>query len=891
MKVKDVNLLLIFRSHGIWVFLFATLAILFSACNYASTKIGESSLLEPTRFDQSWPFDFDSTSEYAFDPERIDFTGGVCKLTGNDSIDDDDSLSGFGGGHLSGIEWDSSGDILRLSQTGSPTNRSEFDSSWTPRWSSLVAHWKLNGNSGVLASGVAIPAAIGSNGATSNANGVGLSGVSGKLAEGIQFAGTDDYIAVPDSNSLRFASGEPITISLWINPSSLAGSGTMISKGRTAGADTTNYALRYETGTPGRVAFYYRNSLNVWQVWTTTLPVLRVGQWLHLGFTYTFGTASTATLYVNGRTVAGGWTMGTGDTAPLGSTDPLWLGAVNHPGGSVVDEAFNGRIDEVAIFRAALTSGEIQTIYSRQSPQYAAVFASRVMDSFTSGMNRTHLAWVPTLPFRKELPDYAGGVVQNETSDDYHAFVGSTGNLDDDDLMDDIVGLWHLNETTATAGGANDLRDDSGGGRHAELAGGATLAHHGTLGNAASLTGANGTHLQITGAPTLTGTATFQFWINALNTQARALNYPITAGNGAAHAWGIWAGGSYTSDGQVRTLGFYFNSGGTQVSFAADDVFNDANDAGRWRHIVVVYDKNASTRTRFYKDGVLLTTKNDTATGDLPTANAVRIGARFDLGTLNYAGLIDEVAIWDRALDHKEVLQLYRRGANLLKFQARSCTTIDCSDDPNGTNWKGPDGTNQSYFSELNNNSAPLNGTGDVKASLPSMLFSTFTNPPAASRYFQYRTVFESNDTGTGCDYGSGATWCSPELRSVTIDPIHYAADSPTVVGKTGVPYSVLQSFTETLGASCAGGVGYNLGVGPSLSAATWYYWSGSAWTATDSILNATGAQSNPESVIHANAPIFGTQVGSGTVYINAFLKSTGYVGCELDRLDLSGSR
>ena len=31
---------------------------------------------------------------------------------------------------------------------------------------------------------------------------------------------------------------------------------------------------------------------------------------------------------------------------------------------------------------------------------------------------------------------------------------------------------------------------------------------------------------------------------------------------------------------------------------------------------------------------------------------------------------------------------------------------------------------------------------------------------------FQYRAIMESDDTSTNCDYGSGATWCSPELKS-----------------------------------------------------------------------------------------------------------------------------
>lgn len=52
-------------------------------------------------------------------------------------------------------------------------------------------------------------------------------------------------------------------------------------------------------------------------------------------------------------------------------------------------------------------------------------------------------------------------------------------------------------------------------------------------------------------------------------------------------------------------------------------------------------------------------------------------------------GIIDEVAIWGRALSGVEVLQLYRRGVNRVKYQLRSCTTDTCSDQEALTNSGG----------------------------------------------------------------------------------------------------------------------------------------------------------------------------------------------------------
>jgi hypothetical protein len=141
--------------------------------------------------------------------------------------------------------------------------------------------------------------------------------------------------------------------------------------------------------------------------------------------------------------------------------------------------------------------------------------------------------------------------------------------------------------------------------------------------------------------------------------------------------------------------------------------------------------------------------------------------------------MIDEVAIWSRELNTNEIQELYRRGANRIKFQTRACTTADCSDNPT---WLGPalvkagTAAPYNYFSELQNNTSLTASTGNpigrVLVGFPDLLFSWFSGfTVPVQRYFQYRTILESDDTGTGCNYGSGATWCSPELKSVTATP------------------------------------------------------------------------------------------------------------------------
>ena len=104
-------------------------------------------------------------------------------------------------------------------------------------------------------------------------------------------------------------------------------------------------------------------------------------------------------------------------------------------------------------------------------------------------------------------------------------------------------------------------------------------------------------------------------------------------------------------------------------------------------------------------------------------------------------GTIDEVAVWSRALDDLEVKELYLRGASRIKYQVRLCPSGVCTSEI----WQGPDGTSQTYFSELNNNSVPLDGTGDVLTTLPSMALSGIFDPLVSGRYFQYRAILETD--------------------------------------------------------------------------------------------------------------------------------------------------
>src|SRR3989338_3786186 len=114
------------------------------------------------------------------------------------------------------------------------------------------------------------------------------------------------------------------------------------------------------------VTFAIPNSITLQGKLTNANGVSQVGTFnftfrIYDAFTYTFGTASTAKLYADGVEVSGSWVAGTGNVAAATNTNGLYIGniLISH------ETAFNGSIDEVRIYKRALSSEEIRTQYLR----------------------------------------------------------------------------------------------------------------------------------------------------------------------------------------------------------------------------------------------------------------------------------------------------------------------------------------------------------------------------------------------------------------------------------------------------------------------------------------------------------------------------------------------
>jgi hypothetical protein len=164
----------------------------------------------------------------------------------------------------------------------------------------------------------------------------------GRFGGALVFDGIDDLVDVADSASLELTTG--MTLEAWVNPVSDAGWQTVLLKERVDGLAYGLYASDANMTRPGgyaRIKGIDREAQG-----TASLPSQT---WSHIATTYD---GARLRFYVNGVLVRTVSISG----AIVTSTEVLRIG-----GNSVWGEYFRGKLDDIRIYRRALSAAEIQT--------------------------------------------------------------------------------------------------------------------------------------------------------------------------------------------------------------------------------------------------------------------------------------------------------------------------------------------------------------------------------------------------------------------------------------------------------------------------------------------------------------------------------------------------
>ena len=199
------------------------------------------------------------------------------------------------------------------------------------------------------------------------------------LAADFTGAGGPAFLRVKDPGAASifdFGKGDTFFAEAWVQCDGLGdGQNVYIAgKGRTANAAATNqnWAFRLTGARNGGkpvacVSFLFRDEKNAgegsWHRWISAKGFAPGPGWHHVAMAYKFGDPTSAKAWINGAEVPGKWDMGgPSELGPVQDDDDVWIGG-SMGGASGVQ--FSGRIDELAIYRTALTAQQIKARAAR----------------------------------------------------------------------------------------------------------------------------------------------------------------------------------------------------------------------------------------------------------------------------------------------------------------------------------------------------------------------------------------------------------------------------------------------------------------------------------------------------------------------------------------------
>jgi len=770
-------------------------------------------------------------------------------------------------------------------------NFTELASSWTPKWDNIVGYWKMDGNW-----------------QDSSGNGYKLNVLGDpdfSLEEQVgshsgNFDGEGDAseggIASGPLRTLNLA--DDISLAFWVraDPNQTE---VGLTSNRIAIVDATQGYL-------AQINYANQTSVNHGKIqvcrFNQTSPVCLLSASYYLDNIYhhvTFTKSnSELRLYIDGKLEA----IGTDIAAVSTNVDRISF--------SNITSDLAGSIDDFAIWSSSLSLTEVKQLYSRQKQKYAGSYDSEVIDLGSTTSNWPNLSWSTNLPFGKELiGDFDNdGNPDSESSSDYFGLSG--------DLSNGLIGYWPLNEKSQTVGSDNDFKNLGSDAPDFELFGTATLGTLGKFNNSIYFDGSN-SYLEADDSLIVTDRVfSISFWMkfepHHEDPYFHLISNEFWDGSPASRGWSLYR----HSNTKFLGVGGYTSAQYFNV-VTASEVFD-----GGWKHIVAIYSNGS---LNLYVNGI-----QDV---NFPIAYNIGDGHEIDgtfylggspVANRNFKGFIDEVSIWSRALNDEEVQQLYRRGANRIKIQVKSCVDSSCicksynpaplgnetdcdgdgilnaadNDDIHKSEFIGPGGDGTTYYSELFNRptteitfDCALNTTdsnpgvcvgdeitlaGGPKPTGPEFLQTDYTQfvSPSANQYAQYRVYMEADDN-TACD----GEPCLPELTSVNLNPsgiTKYSGGLREVRPKAPITFNQLRNINITADAC----VTFRLA-----RSGTYYYHDGSAWSPAT-----IAAHRSTESELENNILQFGSQFGPGELEVIAYLEtdSDQLTPCGVDEIDVN---
>ncbi|MEM3483956.1 MAG: LamG-like jellyroll fold domain-containing protein, partial [Candidatus Woesearchaeota archaeon] len=477
----------------------------------------------------------------------------------------------------------------------------------------------------------------------------------GRFGKGITFDGVDDWVMIPHSTSLQITTF-PITIEAWvyINTTQLGGGTAFVQKGPGTWAQK-NYFLGIMNNS-AMLSVAYGDGAGWDEFRTTDFPK---NQWVHV--VGIIKGNDNLELYVNGQNKSGFLAYTSATSTPYATTDTLKIGTLTNS-----SYFFNGSIDEVRIYKRALSPQEILMHYQSEFAKYSSTewrFYNNITnltqgtysyygwanDSVANaGQSETRIITIdnvkPAISFQGQTDANGTFTYKNwsfvnvSISDAYN----TTGLID---WNSSLVGWWRFNQESEE--NSTFFKDWSIYGNNATCSG-TSCPNITTAGKFGSALTFDGIDDYIT-VPTdkslnITNAITLEAWINLAATPTTT-QMIIEKGNLAADSvYWLYVTSSGTLKGGVNISGWKEVSDGGSVS------------PNSWHHVAMVYNGSA---VRLWLDGTP-TGSALSATGNIGVNNLNLIIGKYS--TYYLKGTIDEVRIYNRALSAEEIATSYNAG-------------------------------------------------------------------------------------------------------------------------------------------------------------------------------------------------------------------------------------
>lgn len=338
-------------------------------------------------------------SDFVSKSANVTVTGGKVSLDTTSASDSASTGAVYSGellsrvidGRTTAIDWASVSykTLLPFGKEISIAPETDYGVAVTDFSANLMAHFRMNEIAAGSGAGGAdiIDSKFGNNGTRTGAPTFSQPGI---LGNSIALSGTNQYFTIPDS--VNYDNTSVLTLSVWFYPTVVdANPRGIVSKRVASVALNNSYSVFLHTG--GKL---YVDTVGTTNRFSSSSTIV-ANQWYHIAVVYngSLAVGARTKLYLNGILDA----TGTGPVSIGNTNSNLYIGTLNDAYGVY----FQGRIDEFALWKSAMSDGQVAQLYRRGSNR--AGLQVRACDDITCVTGAP--SWVG--------PDGTGGTYFNES--------------------------------------------------------------------------------------------------------------------------------------------------------------------------------------------------------------------------------------------------------------------------------------------------------------------------------------------------------------------------------------------------------------------------------------------------------------------------------------------